>query len=135
LTRGLSSSYVHPVTGTSRIVPGIVITATSTVMRTEDVIVEALIGEQPALDGYAMGLQEEEIRSRRLANERQELDNRLLGLAAERQSLLLDLVRSRDTEVLALYSQALDAVPSGTRPRRVLGVWEPEAASANPGVL
>jgi len=53
-----------------RIVDGKIIRTKVLTMRTEGVIVEALLGQAPALDDYALDSQTEEIRKKRLENNR-----------------------------------------------------------------
>ena len=56
-----TSTYSDPVTGTEIEVPGIIVSATKNSMRTDGVLVEALLGTSSALDAYAEQLQELEV--------------------------------------------------------------------------
>ena len=105
-------------------VPGIIISAKSIVMRTEDVAVDAVIGEGSALDGYAERLQGEENRSKALANDRLALENKRLQLENKSNALLMELVRDKETELLKLYNQARLPVPVDSAPQRVVSIWE-----------
>jgi len=125
INKDFTSEYKDPATATKRKVPGIIVSAKSMVMRTSDVVVEAAIGESPALDSYAEGLQNEEVRSKRLTNDRAELENEKLRLESERNRLLLNLVGEKDTSLLKLYTQALAAAPVDSAPKRVISIWEP----------
>jgi len=117
--------YRIATTGTARKVAGIIVSATSVVMRTDDVVVEAVIGKSSALDQYAEGLQEQEVRGKMLENEKLELANRLAAAQAAKDELLVELVRNKDAKLLELYNQALTVVPGARRvPTRVVGVWE-----------
>ena len=124
--------YTVATTGTKRSVPGVIISAKSIVMRTDDVVVEAVVGESSALDHYAEGLQDEEIRGRRLANGKQELENRLMQVEAQRGELLLELVRNKDVELLKLYNQSLNVLSGFRAPTRVVGVWGGESNGDRP---
>lgn len=62
--RGLRSSYRAPASAVEIPVEGIILAAQKSVMRTEGVIVEALLGEGVALDDYARQLQELEVAAR-----------------------------------------------------------------------
>jgi hypothetical protein len=56
-------------TGNQFAVPGIIVRADKYTMRTEGVIVEALLGQGNALDPYSMSLQQEAVRSKTLQND------------------------------------------------------------------
>ncbi|MGH9357430.1 MAG: LamG domain-containing protein [Terriglobia bacterium] len=105
-------------------VPGIVVSAKNIVMRTEDVVVDAVTGEGSALDSYAEKLQSEENRSKSLANDRVALENKRLQLENKGNALLMDLVRDKETELLKLYIQARLPVPADSAPQRVVSIWE-----------
>ncbi|MGH7578085.1 MAG: hypothetical protein ACREM1_23565, partial [Longimicrobiales bacterium] len=66
-------------------VDGVVLSERTIVMATDSVVVEALLGANPALDDYSEQLQLEAIREKRLANDREELAQRIVtgGRAAE----------------------------------------------------
>jgi hypothetical protein len=83
--RDLVSSY-DAATGSDEIrVPGIILAAQTNVLRTDGVVVEALLGQGEALDEYSRGLQREAVRTQRVRNaqaeaevDRQELANRIV---------------------------------------------------------
>jgi hypothetical protein len=79
------STYEDPATGTRIDVPGFIIDARKTVMRTDGMIVEALLGQASALDDYSEALQNEKIQTQRLENERAALAN---ALEQARQKIL-----------------------------------------------
>jgi hypothetical protein len=56
-----TSTYEDPVTDTAIEVPGIIVSATTNSMRTDGILVEALLGTSGALDQYADRLQELEV--------------------------------------------------------------------------
>lgn len=56
-------------TGNKISVPGVILSVDKIVMRTEGVIVDALIGQGDALDSYSAGLQRNAVRQRRLEND------------------------------------------------------------------
>src|SRR5215207_7677 len=57
-------------TGNDFVVPGIIVNVDKNVLRTDGVIVEALLGQANALDDFSKGLQDEAVEERKLANER-----------------------------------------------------------------
>jgi len=79
-------------------VPGIVMGVNYNVMRTEGVIVEALLGQGNALDDYSVGLQVETVRERRLQND-------LLAEQVKRNEEALEVVRSGDAEKAQRFAQ------------------------------
>jgi len=78
--RDIVSKYQDPTTGFSVDVPGIILNVTPSVLRTEGVIAEALLGQGEALDEYAKELQTLEVRRRTAEVEK---------LEAERDRLML----------------------------------------------
>ncbi|HEU4594717.1 MAG TPA: Ig-like domain-containing protein [Pyrinomonadaceae bacterium] len=92
------SSYLDEATGTLIKVPGIILDASKYVLRTEGVIVEALLGQGDALDAYSHGLQDAAVREKNLANERAALDN-------QKAELALQIIQTNDAEAAKLYAQ------------------------------
>jgi hypothetical protein len=91
IRKELVSTYEDPTTKTRIDVLGIILAAVKNVLRTDGVIVEALLGEGDALDGYARRLQEIEVGRREAEGSR--------GAAeAERAALVNQVVRDNDTE-------------------------------------
>jgi hypothetical protein len=92
-----TSKYKDPITKTEIEVPGILLSAQKNVMRTEGVIVEALLGVGEALDSYAIRLQELEVERRKagVAGEK---------ALSERKTLLNQVVKDNDEERAKLLS-------------------------------
>lgn len=96
--RDMTSTYEDAATGTTVVVPGIILTADKHVVRTEGVIVESLLGQGEALDTYSQGLQTEAIRAKQIENE--------FNLAeVEKTRLGLQIVRQENTTAAGLYAQ------------------------------
>jgi hypothetical protein len=133
VNRDFSTTYKDPRTGIRRSVSGVIVSAKSIVMRTEDVVVEAVMGQNPALDKYAEDLQAEEIRTRRLENDRLQRQNRLLELEAQKQSVLLDLVRQREVDLLRAYVRASDGPSSTDHHQHVSEIVTPANTTPEPG--
>jgi hypothetical protein len=70
VNRRFTQTYRNEATGFEASVPGVIISADVNVMRTEGVIVEALLGQANALDPYSDNLQKVAIREKELANAR-----------------------------------------------------------------
>ncbi|MFF5180045.1 hypothetical protein ACFY2Q_18645 [Micromonospora sp. NPDC000316] len=103
------SEYRDPVTGTSFTVPGVIMSVRKNVMRTEGIIVEAVLGQALALDPYNSDLQDEALRERRIANEAAELAN-------SRERLAQQVVGTGSTEQADRYATVfapVDPVPPG----------------------
>jgi hypothetical protein len=71
-------------------VSGVVLSASSNVLRTDGVIVESLLGQATSLDAFALRLQDEKV-AERVAN------NDLLRLEANKARLALEIVSSGDS--------------------------------------
>jgi hypothetical protein len=84
----LRSTYSDE-TGTDITVPGIILSADKNVMRTDGIVVEALLGGGGALDEYAQDLQSEEVQKRLLENEERRV-------AVDRERLAQSLVTDGD---------------------------------------
>jgi hypothetical protein len=74
--RNLVSVYTDPIDHATFSVPGVIVSATKSVLRTEGIIVEALLGQAPALDSYATDLQLAEVRRRQAEALRSEAEAR-----------------------------------------------------------
>ena len=85
----LVSTYQDPTTGTSIDVPGIILAAEKNVLRTDAVIVEALLGQGEALDDYARRLQELEVDRRQSTHRKEHAE-------AERAELVNQLARDNE---------------------------------------
>ncbi|MGW1501413.1 hypothetical protein ACWCQW_23045 [Streptomyces mirabilis] len=79
-------------------VPGVIVGAESHVMRTDGMVVETFLGEGNGLDAYSVGLQEQAVREKRVANQLQELEGDRLRLA-------LQIVKDNDAARMELYQR------------------------------
>ncbi|MBB3111689.1 hypothetical protein FHS18_003757 [Paenibacillus phyllosphaerae] len=91
------STYNDEASGTKISVPGIILAANRHVLRTEGVIVEALLGQGEALDNYSRNLQTETVREKSLKNNMLETEIRMKQMA-------LEILESRDELAAKLYS-------------------------------
>ncbi len=67
-------------------------------MRTDGIIVEALLGQGDALDAYSHGLQDETVREKKMAND--------LALAKlQREQLAQKIVNTKDDGAAKLYEK------------------------------
>lgn len=85
------SVYEDAITGREIPVPGIVLSVMKNVLRTEGVIVEALLGEGEALDAYATQLQELEVKRRQAEVSRERT-------RAQQAKLINQLVKDNDVD-------------------------------------
>lgn len=99
---GLVSSHIDPATGREFEIPGVLLKVDRQVMRTEGVIVEAILGEGAALDAYARELQLLEV-SRRAD------EARLVAERAERERLINQAVADNDADRITLLAQIVAA--------------------------
>jgi hypothetical protein len=90
-------------------VPGIILAATSNVMRTDGVICEAVLGLGPGLDGYSQALQKEAIRLQRLENDVQHAQNK-------RQLLAAAIIEAKDLTQAAIFGQVFPPPPRPAAP-------------------
>jgi hypothetical protein len=87
------STYKDPITEKTipREVPGVVVSGSTNVLRTDGVIVEAVLGQGNALDAYSMGLQDQAVRLKKSGNDKDELR--------------LKIINDKDTERAKLFEQ------------------------------
>jgi hypothetical protein len=85
-------------------VPGIILNVDKHVMRTEGVIVDALLGEGDALDTYSHGLQDEAVKAQQLANAQTQTE-------IQKNQLAVSIIQNKDTEAAKLYSQVYPCCP------------------------
>jgi hypothetical protein len=104
--KGYTSTHVDEATGTQITVPGVILAAQTHVLRTEGIIVEALLGQGDGLDEYSHGLQEQAVRAKALENDAIELEQDVSRLA-------LRIVQTNDTEMAALYERLFLNRPAG----------------------
>ena len=98
MRKDYTSAYIDEASGTQIKVPGVIMAANKHVLRTEGVIVEALLGHGDGLDEYSHGLQEESVRAR-------ELENSALELEQSAQRLAMKIVKNNDLEAANLYER------------------------------
>lgn len=100
-------------------VPGIIIAANKHVLRTEGVVVEAILGQGNALDDYSESLQNEAIRTKKLSND-------LLSKQIKRESLAQQIVTDARADRADVYARVF-ATPAAAE----AGDTEPAAEPAN----
>ncbi|HWN67235.1 MAG TPA: Ig-like domain-containing protein [Haliangium sp.] len=98
MRKDLVSAYKDAATGTEIKIPGIILSASKYVLRTEGIVVDALLGEGEALDAYSIGLQETTVREKKLANDKAEAE-------VERARLAMRIIQNKDTEAAKLFAQ------------------------------
>ena len=99
IRKDLISTYKDEITQAQFSVPGVILSMTKNVLRTEGIIVEALLGEGPALDSYATRLQELEV-------ERRESETAQKLAESQKADLLNQLVRDNDATRAKLLRDA-----------------------------
>jgi hypothetical protein len=99
------STYKDPVTDKTipREVSGVVVSGSTNVLRTDGVIVEAVLGQGNALDAYSIGLQDQAVRLKKFGNDKEELR--------------LKIINDKDTERAKLFEQ-LFREPLGAPPAK-----------------
>ncbi|MFF2875084.1 hypothetical protein ACFVR2_02050 [Gottfriedia sp. NPDC057991] len=85
-------------TGREILVQGIIISVKKHVMRTEGVIVDSILGQGDALDTYSHGLQDEEIRTKKLANDLKEKE-------MEKYEIAKSILEKSEVEKGSIFSQ------------------------------
>jgi hypothetical protein len=96
--RNLKTDFVDPEGGTRLNVPGIVLSYDHIVMRTEGVMVDAVLGQGDALDEYSHGLQNIAVAERQLA-----VDDRDVQVA--REKLAQQIVADKDADMAATWQK------------------------------
>jgi hypothetical protein len=99
------TSVYEDETGNRITVPGLIVNVTKNVMRTDGVIVEALLGEAPALDAYSLALQEAK-------NRGQALDNRLRELEVAKAEAQLRILHDKDEAAARVFQMLYPPAPS-----------------------
>ena len=102
--KGMTGTY-KDTAGTKIDVPGIILSVDKHVLRTDGIIVEALLGQAEGLDAYSRGLQEQTVMAKRLGN-------RLTELEVERGRLGAKLVETVDEEGAKVFERVF---PSSTQ--------------------
>jgi hypothetical protein len=96
--KGVTSVYQDPVHGMRINVPGIIMAADTYVLRTESVVVEALLGQAAALDTYSQGLQSSSVAA-------QEIKNQQALEAVAKARLARTIVEEKDDEATSIYTR------------------------------
>lgn len=91
------SEYFDESTGTKIKVPGIILAANQHVLRTEGIVVDAVLGQGEALDEYSSKLQLQSVREK-------ELKNDLLQTEVRMRELALQILETGDSAAAALYA-------------------------------
>jgi hypothetical protein len=99
--KSLSSDYTAT-GGATFTVPGILLNATKCVMRTDQLLCDAILGEGDALDTYSHALQDVAIAERQAA-----VDER--NAATAREKLAQQIVANKDADMAAIYQKIYPA--------------------------
>jgi Bacterial Ig domain len=102
---GLRETYVDAITGSSWDVPGVIVGVTTNVLRTEGVVVDALLGQGEGLDDYSRGLQQAAVGERVLRNK--ELEQEI----SDRQ-LVSKIVTDKDDDAADVYEKVHPPTPA-----------------------
>lgn len=100
INRRIISNYKDDITEAEFALPGTILSVTKNVMRTEGVIVEALLGQGEALDNYATRLQELEVSRREAEVAHSEAD-------VKQANLLNEVVTNNDTQRAKLLADLI----------------------------
>src|SRR5207247_5402942 len=95
-------------------VPGIIMSVTKNVLRTEGVIVASLLGYGNGLDSYSSDLQNEAVRAK-------ELSNKLTEVEVNRINLGIKVVKDKDTESAKIFEQVFPCCKP-----EMFSLWPPE---------
>ncbi len=90
------TEYESASTGTSFLIPGVIIDMTTNVMRTEGIMVEAVLGRGEALDDYNQGLQDQKVIAEQLSNQKTEIEN-------NQEKLKQKMVSNENMEAAEVY--------------------------------
>jgi hypothetical protein len=107
--RNLTTAWKDPNGDLTFTVPGIVLSWDKVTMRTDGVIVDSLLGQGDALDGYSHGLQDQALEERRLVNERAKAE-------LARQELARKIVRDKDETAAELFAKVFPPPPQKDAP-------------------
>lgn len=103
--RDLTSTHTDPVTGATITVPGVIVSHDTNTLRTDGVIVEALLGHGESLDDYSKRLQQETIRAKVIENEIAEAKLR-------REREIARILETRDEAGAAIYARMFPPPPA-----------------------
>ncbi|CAH1207217.1 hypothetical protein PAECIP111893_02719 [Paenibacillus plantiphilus] len=96
IKKDYTSTYSDEASGTTINVPGIILAANRHVLRTDGIVVEALLGQGEALDNYSRNLQLESVREKELRNE-------LLETEIAMKRLALQIMTNKDEAAAQIY--------------------------------
>lgn len=102
--RDMVTEFKNPATGFKVNVLGIPVSSTRNVMRTDGIIVEALLGQGEALDDYSKALQEQAVRSKQIDNDRQQA-------SVARENLAQAIVDAGDVTKAELFVEVFPPPP------------------------
>lgn len=110
---GMTSTYTDPATGSTFTVPGVLLAADQHVMRTDGILVEAVLGEGDALDEYNRRLQVTAYEARAHDNYTKIVTNELSKEELERLRLARSLVEAASADDRAnVYAELFATVTS-----------------------
>jgi hypothetical protein len=92
------SVYEDAATGTKIEVPGIIMSAMKHTLRTDGVIVEAILGQGDSLDSYSHALQDQAVAAKELANS-------MLKIQIQKKQMAMDLVTAGNTAGADIFSK------------------------------
>jgi hypothetical protein len=98
------STYTDPITKTVREISGIILAVNDYVLRTEGIVVEAILGQGDALDEYSHGLQSNAVRTQVLKNMQTELE-------LEKTRLVMKLIQEHPADAVNLLKQLNQCCP------------------------
>jgi hypothetical protein len=96
--RDVTSTHTDPVTGAHITVPGIIVATDTNTLRTDGVIVEALLGHGESLDDYSKRLQQETIRAK-------EIENEIAAAKLRREREIARILETRDEAGAAIFAR------------------------------
>jgi hypothetical protein len=105
IDRRLVTTYQQSATGTTIPVPGLILSADRSVLRTEGVIVDALLGQGEGLDVYSRGLQDSAVAERQLRNASLQAD-------IDKDQLARELVTEKDAEGAKIFEEVYPPPPA-----------------------
>jgi len=105
-----TSTYRDEATGTEIVVPGIILAAQKHVLRTDGIIVDAVLGQGEALDEHQHRAEEEKVRDGVLAND-------LAELRKQREALGQKIIRDKDKESAALFREVFSTSAATGEPQ------------------
>jgi hypothetical protein len=92
------------VSGSTFVIPGIILGVTRNILRTDGVIVETILGQGEGLDEYSRGLQETAVKQA-------QMQNALSQAEVDRSRLAQQVVSTKNVEAAKLYAQVFPCCP------------------------